>query len=87
MTTEERTWQILREAEDITPEIEKDIEDCVGWFEDSPTMGTQEFIDRLCTTYGGSGRSPGDWDIDSYDNAAVRKIMRIARPLWREARS
>jgi hypothetical protein len=74
--------KMLREVEDVTPEIERDIANAVEWFDDSPTMGTQEFIDRLCKTYGGE-----DYDLDSYDNPAARKIMRVARQVRAEARA
>lgn len=66
--------KILEAADDVTPEIEQHVRDTVDWFEDEPTMPTDEFIDRLCNTYGGEG-----WDLESYDNPAARKIMRIAR--------
>lgn len=64
---------VLVSAEDVTPEIEAAIIETLGWFEDEARLSTQEFIDRLCDTYADT------WDIESYDNPAVRKIMRIAR--------
>ena len=69
--------RILVEAADVTPDIEAAIDQTVDWFEDSP-MPTAEFIDKLCDIYADG------WDIESYDNAAVRKIMRIARDVKRE---
>jgi hypothetical protein len=82
----EQTWRILATADDVTPEIERDIESCVDWFASSPTMGTVEFIDQLCKTYGGSGDEPGAYDLEAYDNEAARKIMRIARRIRKETR-
>lgn len=79
MTDEATSWRVLREAEDVTPDVEALVRECVDWFEDEPTMGTQEFIDRLCKTYGGAGYSPDDFDLDNYDSPAARRIMRIAR--------
>ena len=78
------TWKILKSADDVTPEIEQHVVSCVEWFEDSPTMGVTEFIDRLCKTYGGSGYDDGDYDLDSYDSPAARKIMRLARKTRKE---
>ena len=69
----------LETADDVTAEILSDVEDCVGFFEDEP-MGTEAFIDRLCKSYGSD-----QFDIESYDNPAVRKIMRHARAVKREA--
>jgi hypothetical protein len=70
--------RLLITAADITPEIERSIEDCLDWFEGEP-LRTEEFIDRLCDSYG------TDFDIESYDNGAARKIMRLARKLRAEA--
>jgi hypothetical protein len=64
--------RILREADDVTPEIEALLPDVVDWFDGDP-MPTEEFIDRLCKDYADG------WDIENYDTPAVRKIMRIAR--------
>lgn len=80
----ERKWRILHDADDVTPEIEAHIRDCVDWFDGEPTMGQQEFIDRLCKSYGGSGENQDDFDLDSYDSPAARRIMRIARAERRE---
>ncbi len=71
--------KILETADDVTPDVEKWITFCVDWFDSEPTMGVQEFIDRFCETYG-----DGQFDIESYDNPAVRKIMRLAREDRRE---
>jgi hypothetical protein len=65
--------KVLETADDVTDAILKDVEDCVGFFDDEP-MGTEAFIDRLCKSYGGT-----EFDVESYDNAAVRKIMKHAR--------
>ena len=65
---------------DVTPDILDSVEDCVGWFDDERTMGTEAFVDRLCNSYG------SDFDIESYDNEAVRYIMRVARSIRAETR-
>lgn len=64
--------RILSSADDVTEEILCDVEDALGWFE-GERLRTEDFIDRLCKSYAEG------WDIESYDNAAVRKIMRHAR--------
>lgn len=71
--------KMLVTKEDVTEEILKCVENCVDWFDDEPTMGTQEFIDRLCKTYGGD-----DFDMGNYDNEAARYIMREARRIRKE---
>lgn len=68
---------ILTEADQIDDAIVAAIEDCLDWFEGEP-LRTQEFIDRLCQSYADG------WDIESYDNAATRLIMRIARSMRAE---
>lgn len=75
----EQTWRILREADD-----EQAIEETLDWFPEGEPMPTEEFIDRLCKDNGGNGDGPDDWDIDSYDSPAARKIIRIARQKRRE---
>jgi hypothetical protein len=69
----EHTYRALVTAEDVTEGVLACVRDCVDWFDDSPTMPTEEFIDRLCVSYG------SDFDLESYDNEAARKIMRAAR--------
>lgn len=71
--------RILIEADDVTPDILAHVEDCLGFFEGERGLNTEEFIDRLCNTYGGD-----DFDIENYDNPAVRKIMRHARETRKE---
>lgn len=66
--------RILFEASDVTPEIESAIEDCLDWFTDQARLNTEEFIDRLCDSYGGD-----TWDIENYHTPAVRRIMKLAR--------
>lgn len=82
--SDERNWRVLVTEEDVTPEIEAFVEETVDWFDDERTMPTEEFIDRLCKTYGGDGRGEADFDLDQYDNPAARKIMRIARRIRKE---
>jgi hypothetical protein len=71
--------RVLTTAEDITPEMEPMILNTLDWFGDE-RLSTEEFIDRFCKDYGGE-----EWDIESYDNAAVRKIMREARKMRAQA--
>lgn len=73
--------KVLLTAKDVTPEIERCIESAVEWFDDESTMPAEDFIDRLCNSYGGD-----DFDLESYDNEAARKILRIARRIRREGR-
>jgi hypothetical protein len=79
---------ILEMADQITPEIEEDIANCVEWFDGSPTMGTQEFLDKLCDVYGAHRNFETDewegYDLESYDNPAARAIMRKARQIRKE---
>jgi hypothetical protein len=70
--------KILESEADVTDDILTSVDECVDWFDDEPSMPTEEFIDRLCTTYAVG------WDIESYDNPAVRKIMRRARQVRKE---
>lgn len=85
MQTEEKKWRMLKTADDITPEIKQDIAACVeGWFLDEP-MPAEDFLDKLCDHFGGSGRDDRSYDLDHYDNEAARAIMRIARRIRREA--
>lgn len=70
--------RILETEADVTDDILASVDECVDWFDDERTMPTEEFIDRLCDSYGAG------WDIESYDNPAVRKIMRRARQIRRE---
>jgi hypothetical protein len=72
---------VLAAAEDVTPEIIALIPDCVDWFDDEATMPTEAFIDRFANSYACS------WDIESYDNEAVRLIMRLARKERKERRA
>ena len=80
---DETRYKILVEADDVTAEVEADVIACVDWFDSSPTMGVEEFIDQLCKTYGAQRDIGADewvgWDITNYDCPAARKIMRIAR--------
>ncbi len=68
--------RILVSAEDVTDDVVEAIEDTLEWFDRQP-LSTEAFIDRLCGTCGDG------WDIESYDNAATRKIMAHARALRR----
>ncbi len=83
-------YRELTTAADITEDIEEMIRDCVeGWFLDSP-LG-EDFIDRLSDDYGATanpltGETEG-WEILNYDNAAARKVLRIARAHKQECNS
>jgi hypothetical protein len=68
-----QSTRVLVSADDVTPEIRALIPECVDWFDDEPAMPTEAFIDRFCDSYSGG------WDIESYDCAATRLIMRLAR--------
>lgn len=66
------TTRVLVSAEDVTADILRAVDEALDWFDGEP-LSTEAFIDRLCDTYADG------WDIESYDNPAVRKIMRHAR--------
>lgn len=80
----EKNWRILQTADDVDETILRAVEDLVDSWPEGESMGAEEFIDELCRFYGGSGHNEDDWDLESYDNAAARKIMREARKLRRE---
>lgn len=71
--------RVLTTEDDVTSEIRECIAEAVDWFDDERSMPTEAFIDRLCDYAFG-------WDIESYDNEAVRLIMRLARAERRERR-
>lgn len=73
--------RILLNAEDVTPEMDAQIEDCLDWFQGEPRLSTEVFIDRFAKDYGGE-----DWDIESYGNPAANRIMKRARQLRKEQR-
>ncbi len=76
--TEPFTGRMLVSASDVTDDILVYAENVVDWFQDGEPMPTEEFLDRLCDDFGGN-----TFDLDSYDNAAARKIMRHARAFRR----
>lgn len=73
--------KILKTEADVGPDVLASVDEAVDWFADERAMPTEEFIDRLCKSYG------TDWDIEDYDTPAVRKIMRRARQVRREQRA
>lgn len=79
-----RTYRLLEEAGDVDEEILAAIENCLDWFPEGEPMPTEEFIDRLCKTYGSPSFDKPGFDLDQYDNPAARKIMREARRMRRE---
>lgn len=76
MTTE---MKILRTAADVTPQMLTHAENTAdSWFSDADEpIDWEQFIDRFADP---AGHSPaGAFDIDSYDNPAIRKIQRHVR--------
>lgn len=80
-------YRVLESADDITEEIAEEIRDtveCWGFLENP--IG-EDFIDKLSdsnvTTNFVTGEPEG-WEILNYDNAAARKVLRIARAHKRE---
>ena len=71
--------KVLVTEADVTPEVLAEVEGFVEWFEDEPTMSSEDFIDRMF-------KYPSRWDIEDYDNPAARKIMRHARKIRKENR-
>lgn len=69
--------KIIKTEQDVTDEILEMAEETVDWFDDEPTMPTEEFIDRMF-------RHTTSVDIEDYDNEAARKIMRHARKIRRD---
>jgi hypothetical protein len=71
----------LSKAEDVTDHILVLVANCVeDWYPDDRSMPQDDFIDRLCDSYG----NEEGWDIEDLDTPAVRKIMRHARSVRRE---
>ena len=73
-------WLILETADDVTADVLAEVEEAVEWFGDGEPMGTEALLDRLCPIYAADGRA---YDVESFDNPAVRKIMRHARAVRR----
>lgn len=74
--SEGRQVALLVHASQLTPAIMADVESCVDWFYDEP-MGTEAFINRLCSAYGQVGAKR--YDIERLDTTAVKAIMQHAR--------
>ena len=87
MAGDSRNWRIVKNAEDLPAGIDAMIAETVEWFLDDSRLNTEDFIDRLCQSFGGDGYGENDWDITELDSPAVRKIMREARSVHREATS
>lgn len=74
--------KILATADDVTEAVIADIEEAIGWFEGEARLDTEELIDRVAKN--GNVADP-PYDIESYDNPATRKIVRLARELRRDS--
>lgn len=75
------TYVMLDSVDDVTEEVLKIAEEVEsGWFEDEPKIDWESFIDRLAN-YGKYADVP--FDIDQYDNPAVRKIQKHIRYIRR----
>ena len=72
--------KIVTTRKDVTPELLALAAETVEWFEDQPTMPTEDFLDRLF-------KHPTRWDLEDYDNDAARAIMQHARRVRREQRA
>lgn len=66
----------LESAEDVTPRVLEAAEETAEWWGEDEKIDWERFIDRLAES--GSHDNP-PWDIESYDNPAVRKIQRHIR--------
>lgn len=73
--------QVLQSEDDVTIQVLKSVEDCFDAYA-GERFTNDEFIDELADTYGLA--STPKWDIESYDNPAVRKILRHVRHLRKE---
>jgi hypothetical protein len=70
--------RILRTAEDVTPKVLEHADEVyLGWFGEGP-IDWESFIDRL-SVYG--SMADPEYDIEEYDNPAIRKIQRHVRAL------
>lgn len=75
--------QILYSAADVTPDILKDAEEVLdGWYADAERIDWEGFVDRLAE-YCGQASDP-QYDIESYDCPAVRKIQAHVRKVRAE---
>jgi hypothetical protein len=78
MTVDEiRNLVSIEDADEFVTDLMLD--ETLDWFEDDRGVPTEEFIDRLCTTYADA------WDIDNYDSPAARRILSRARKIKRGA--
>jgi len=71
------TITILETADDVTPDVLARAEETVDWFDNEPTMPTEDFLDRMF-------RRDREYDLEEYDNPAARTIMRHARKIRRD---
>jgi len=66
--------RILETSTDVDEQVLEIVEEVFdGWYADEARIDWEDFIDRIAR-YGNSENPP--FDIESYDNAAIRKIRR-----------
>jgi hypothetical protein len=82
----ERPYRLLQTAEEVDELIsDEELNAAVDWFDDSPTMPVDEFLDRLFPRYGSLVDGDGnELDLDQLDNPAARRILSRARKLRKE---
>lgn len=74
--------RLLVTAGDVDEDALALVRECVDdWFPADTPMAQDDFIDTLCERYGNTA----GWDIEQLDTPAVRKIMREARRVRRDA--
>jgi len=75
--------RIIAAADEVTPEMLAQVEDCLEWFDLEEPLPTEDFVDRLCNTY--LIRDFGV-ELGDYDSPATRKFLREARKIRAEQR-
>jgi len=72
-----KTFLYPVDASDVSEEMLELAEQVYdGWFSDDERIDWEEFIDRLCKL---SIHDEPSWELDEYDNGAVRKIQKHIR--------
>ena len=79
----EKKFRLLQTAAEVDEYItDADLDSTVDWFDNEPSMPTDEFFDRLLGTL--TDNEGSFLDLDQLDNEAAKRIMSRARKLRRE---
>ena len=80
MTEQTPEMLILETTADVTPEILEWAEQVfTDWFDDDEPIDWEHFIDRFADPHGFRAEGAIPFDIESYDNPAIRKLKRHVR--------